>query len=467
MRNRALILAFVAVVAVIGGNLYLSFRSIRVITSDSAWVSHTNEVIAHINALESSLQASQTGVRGYIITRDKSLLQPYEGGRRSAPQEVETLTFLTRDNPREQARAARLKSLVRDFLKLEAEKVASAGGPGGQNREWALVHQGTESMAALTSILDEMEAEEQGLLQQRTAEVARSTARASFGLSLVTGIAMVLTVGVLWVGVRSFRRQENDAEKIRRLLAQVQQRAEELDRKVLERTHDLQQTNEALEAFSYSVSHDLRAPLRGIAGLANALQEDYAGELDDTGQRFLTGMKDSAKRMDALIENLLAYSRLARRDFVAQPVDLREAFHDACNQVAADIQRTRAQIQLPSEYPVVVGNRVMLTQIVANLLSNAIKYVPPGKQPKVEVWTQQQDGKARVVFCDNGIGVAPQDQERIFAPFERLHGAERYSGSGIGLAIVKKGVERMNGRTGVESQVGKGSKFWIELPKAS
>ncbi|MFQ4142592.1 CHASE3 domain-containing protein [Chlorogloeopsis sp. ULAP02] len=254
------------------------------------------------------------------------------------------------------------------------------------------------------------------------------------------------------------------------LREQLQNYAEELEQRVQERTTQLQEANQELEAFSYSVSHDLRAPLRTIQGFAQALQEEYSDQLDAVGQEYISYITDDAVQMDTLVTDLLAYSHLSRTQIQIQPVDLNLVVNEALKQLSAQLQEQQAEVTVDACLGYVLAHRSTLVQVLTNLLSNAIKFVNPGTLPSVHIYTQEyiQEGQnwIRLWVVDNGIGIASEHQERIFRVFERLHGVETYPGTGIGLAIVRKGLERMGGSSGVESQLGTGTSFWIALPKA-
>jgi PAS domain S-box-containing protein len=251
-----------------------------------------------------------------------------------------------------------------------------------------------------------------------------------------------------------------------RLYEQVQRYAAELEQRVAERTAELQKSNFELEAFSYSVSHDLRAPLRAMQGFALALLEDYAERLDHIGRNYAQRIVAAAQRMDALIHDLLDYSRLSRSEMQLQPVNLEWIIDEVLKQLELEIRGKDAEITVRKPMPQVTGHHATLVQVVGNLLSNAVKFVASGVQPQVRVWAEEHSRWVRLWVKDNGIGIAPEHHERIFRVFERLHGVETYPGTGIGLAIVRKGIERMGGRVGVESTPGQGSRFWVELPKA-
>lgn len=250
-----------------------------------------------------------------------------------------------------------------------------------------------------------------------------------------------------------------------RLYEQVQSYAAELEQRVEERTAELQRINEELEAFTYSVSHDLRSPLRAMQGLAQVLLEDHATKLDPLGREYAERIVSAAQRMDALIRDLLSYSRLGRIDLHLEPVELNMVVEKVLAQLEKEINESRAVVSIDRPLPAVTGHSTTLIQVVANLVENAIKFVAKGTKPKVRIYAEKKEEWVRLWVEDNGIGIAPEDRQRIFRVFERLHSIETYSGTGIGLAIVCKGMERMGGRVGVESAPGKGSRFWIELPE--
>ncbi|MEL6579927.1 MAG: PAS domain S-box protein [Cyanobacteria bacterium J06621_12] len=246
------------------------------------------------------------------------------------------------------------------------------------------------------------------------------------------------------------------------LFQQVQNYTLELEARVTQRTAQLAEINQELKAFSYSISHDLKAPLRAIQGFATAIEEDYGSNLDDLGKEYTRRLVSSAQQMERLIQDLLAYSRLSRAEIQMQTIDLDRIVTSAIAQLEPEIAESQAQIAIDRPLLNILGNKTVLTQIVSNLLSNAIKFVTPGVVPQVQIKTEIKGDRLRLWVEDNGIGIETPHQDRIFHVFERLHGNEAYPGTGIGLAIVKKGMERLGGRFGVESSSDRGSRFWIE-----
>ncbi|BAY49046.1 two-component hybrid sensor and regulator [Scytonema sp. HK-05] len=222
-----------------------------------------------------------------------------------------------------------------------------------------------------------------------------------------------------------------------------------------------------MQAFTYSVSHDLREPVRVLQGFAQILLEDYAGELDPIAQDFIKRILTNAQRMERLLRDLLAYSRLNRNELSPKPISLSNVMAEVLTQLEVQIHEQQAIVTVDEPLLPVVGHYTTVIQVLTNLLSNAIKFVAPGVQPSVRVWTQKRNEWVRLWVEDNGIGVEPKYQERIFKVFERLHAEEVYPGTGIGLAIARRGIERMGGQVGIESTASQGSRFWIELPALS
>jgi|GEM_PF-1171204 len=241
---------------------------------------------------------------------------------------------------------------------------------------------------------------------------------------------------------------------------------QELEQRVADRTAQLQEINQELEAFTYSVSHDLRAPLRAIQGFSTALYEDYEENIDELGRSYLLRLNEAAQNLDGLIQDLLKYSRLSRTEIQFKNLDLEHALSNVLDNLDSEIQQKNAQIVLERPLGWVYSNSTILTQILMNLVHNALKFTAPDTPPRIRIWSELVAENTRRLWVeDNGIGIKPEHQKRIFTLFERLHGAETYTGTGIGLAVVTKGIERLQGRVGVESELGVGSRFWLDFPK--
>ncbi|MCH7989769.1 MAG: PAS domain S-box protein [Planctomycetes bacterium] len=305
-----------------------------------------------------------------------------------------------------------------------------------------------------------------------------------FDHGVVSGMSVIIAgydvpfgvLGVHTTRIRSFTKDDiNFLVAMANLLAEAIQRkrSEEdlrelnitLENKVEQRTVELQATNTELNAFAYSVSHDLRAPLRAMHGFAEALLQDNAEQLDRQGREFAERIVGAADRMDGLIQDVLTYSRIGRSEIHFVSVNLADVVDECLVELESEIWRREAQISVERPLPEVLSHRATLVQIVRNLLSNAMKFVDASKKPQVQIRAESQNGSIFLYVEDNGIGILPEHQEKVFSVFERLHGNESYSGTGIGLAIVRRAAESLGGRVGLESSPGAGSRFWVEIPQ--
>lgn len=257
----------------------------------------------------------------------------------------------------------------------------------------------------------------------------------------------------------------HDATQKRQAQISLMAYSAELEKKVADRTMTLQQTIEELEAFSYTVSHDLRSPLRAMQGFAEAVLEDYGGKLDETGKNYLERIRNAAGRLDKLIQDLLFYTRMSRQETPLEPVDLKKLIRETIESNPA-LSPLTAQIRVEGDIPAVMGRESALIQVVSNLLNNAVKFISQGTVPQIRVWGEDRGKQFRLWIEDNGIGISPKDHERIFQMFVQMNSPQLYGGTGIGLAIVKKAMQTMHGSVDVESVEGSGSRFWIELDKA-
>jgi light-regulated signal transduction histidine kinase (bacteriophytochrome) len=227
----------------------------------------------------------------------------------------------------------------------------------------------------------------------------------------------------------------------------------------------LQAVNKELDTFSYSTSHDLKAPLRGMEGFAQALQEEYADQIGETGRHYIEMICGSARRMGALIDDLLKYSRVERRAIRWGPIDLERLVRELVADRQAEITARDVRIEVALLFRELAGEQEGLQQALANLLDNAMKFTRKVDQPAITIRAEEGDGERVLMVSDNGAGFDTKYREKIFAIFQRLHPQDEYEGTGIGLAIVKKVADRHGGRVWAESEPGKGATFYFAIPK--
>jgi signal transduction histidine kinase len=249
-----------------------------------------------------------------------------------------------------------------------------------------------------------------------------------------------------------------------RLLEQVRRHSGELEAKVRERTAELEASNRELEAFSYSVSHDLRAPLRGIVGFADLLVEDHGEDLSEEARRKIKVVQDEGRRMGVLIDELLAFSRLGRKSLQFSDLDMAKLAQSCIDAMTRQGEGRDLELQVGT-LPAAKGDRVLVGQVWTNLLSNAIKFSSKTVNPRIVVGTMSDGGEHVYYVRDNGAGFDPKYQSKLFGVFQRLHDNAEFPGTGVGLALVQRIVNRHGGRVWAESRPGEGATFYFTLPK--
>jgi light-regulated signal transduction histidine kinase (bacteriophytochrome) len=256
-----------------------------------------------------------------------------------------------------------------------------------------------------------------------------------------------------------------EVERLNRALTNLLEDLQVTNRYLEDTTDKLKEANKELESFAYAVSHDLKAPLRAINGFAQIISRRHRADLNEEAQHYFDNIVEAGAQMDALIDDLLRYSRLGRTAVRIRPVPLGDIFHQLARDLAGRVADTGAQLNLPvaDDLPVVMGDPTLLIQIFSNLLNNALIYYRPGTQPQVKVSWQVEHDRVTVSVADNGVGIAPEYHDKVFDVFQRLHSHAEYPGTGIGLAIVKKVTDILGGEVGVESAVGEGSSFSVTL----
>jgi signal transduction histidine kinase len=444
--------------------------------------------------IENALVNEETGIRGYLITVESQFLQPYGAGLGAEADAYKTLEAHDRQvGAPVPAEVAAVRAAARrwqhDFvaraLREPRSVVARGSTPDARGRE----------------LFDTLRTRLTALHQTLEAKLAAARTRlnrASTELYVLLIFAAVLVLGSLGIAAVVLRRAITDplrrlGEGARRVgggefhaplaipegprevrelaaeieamrgrivheLGQVDAARESVERQALE----LSRSNADLEQFAYVASHDLQEPLRKVASFCQALQTRYRGQLDERADQYIDFAVDGAKRMQTLINDLLAFSRVGRDGRQHRPVALDDVLAAAIDALAAPIEETAGRIEAAG-LPTVLGDESLLRSLFQNLLANSLRF-HGAEPPVVRLSAQRLDGDWEITLSDNGIGIEPEYAERVFLIFQRLHGRDAYEGSGIGLALCRKIVEYHGGRIWLDTDYESGASFHFTLP---
>jgi signal transduction histidine kinase len=483
-RNRWVLTSLLlGAIVVVGGNTWLAFRSVAGLLQSEYWVQHTLEVISQVDQIMSLAKDAETGSRGFLITGQEEYLLPYTVARRQLPAELNRYGWLTVDNAVQQANLVEMRAVVEQRMTLleQGIQVRRSGDRRDDLRAMVLTGTGEVEMDHLRRIADLMDAEEHRLLLLRMQEASAASRHARVTIGVASALDFVLLVLTFqFLSKERGRRQELERATLRLATARSEaeanaRRAEAnaaevqllnatLEERVQLRTAELETTNQELEAFSYSVSHDLRAPLRTIDGFSLALEEDYAEAVDAVGKDYIGRVRASVQRMGQLIDALLQLSRITRADLVREDFDMRAIAETVAEELQAANPERSLEFRI-GDGPVAHGDPKLLRVALENLLGNAVKFSSKMEHAVVEFgWDRSAEGGAGAWFVrDNGAGFDMLYAAKLFNAFNRLHGDKDFKGSGIGLATVARVVRRHHGRIWSESVVGDGATFWFTL----
>jgi signal transduction histidine kinase len=428
------------------------YETARSALASSRLVARAQEVLQVMNGVEGALVTAQSAVRGFVITGDGIYLRDRANALSALESRVQRLSDLTADSELQRRRWRALRDRLDQRVALLDRLVVIRQTEGADAaREFlrsVYPPPAPDMTGRIRAVTREMVEDEQRKLAEQVQEEERATAIAvAAGLGLTAVFVVLFTLAYV-----AIRRQ------VARTIG--------LNAALIGRTEEVEAANRELEAFSYSVSHDLRAPLRAIDGFSQMLIEDFAEPLGGEGARRLDVIRDNSRRMERLIDDLLDFARLGKKPLVCSTIDMTALAGDVYRELRAAHPEGEAEFDL-APLPKGWGDPAMLRQVLANLLSNALKYAGKDRVPRIEV-SGRPDGSENV-YCvkDNGVGFDMTYYDKLFGVFQRLHSEKEFSGTGVGLAIVQRVVQRHGGRVWAESKLDQGSSFYFSLPKAS
>ena len=452
---------------------WLSYRNLQRLSRNERLVVHTHEVLDEIHGALTTLADAEAGQRSYLISGDADYLQRYRSAFVETRSHVARAIDLTADNPIQQERLARLGPLVTARLDSLQKGVAirDAGGVESAQR-YVLAGLGKRQMDSIRRLVSEIENTEAGLLRarERESQVSLRTALGTQSGTTLLGVGLVVAAWILTV---------REVESRRRGAAALTHANDELEERVEARTAELalaiqslRRSNRELEQFASVASHDLQEPLRKIQAFGDRLQTRCDHELGEQGRDYLVRMLASAGRMRSLIDALLTFSRVTTKAQPFVPVNLAMTVEDVVADLEAQIQRTGGTVETGA-LPTIEADPMQMRQLLQNLIGNGLKFARAGEPPVVRIESRVLSGedggagavpRCQIMVSDHGIGFEEIYLDRIFELFQRLHGRHEYEGTGMGLAICRKIVERHGGVITAKSAPGQGATFLVTLP---
>jgi signal transduction histidine kinase len=425
----------------------VSYRNTTIVLQNSRLDTASHELVQLLTSMGTVLETAERGHRRYLVTGDESYLTGYRTVVEQMPEYCRYLHALTDSVPEQQARVAALERLIAQQLQLEQDAITRRQEKGAQAvRHLAWPGVAKRELDQIHKVIADIESAEQQLMHARVLQSTASTRHTIALLGLGVALLLVLLGAVYYL-------IHHDVTARRRVAAELQRRGELL-----------QAANKELEAFSYSVSHDLRAPLRHIDGYAALLAKSAGPSLNENAQRYLQTISESAKQMGQLIDDLLVFSRMGRQDMLFTTVNLNELVKTVIHDLRLDLQGREISWTI-GQLPDVPGDPAMLRQVYTNLLSNAVKFTATRPMPRIEVGAAPSaPGEVNLFVSDNGVGFDMQYAHKLFGVFQRLHRNDEFEGTGIGLANVRRIIHRHGGRTWAEGALDQGATFYFSLP---
>lgn len=462
-----LTVAFGLAILLIILNGVVSYRSVKTLIDNNEQVIHTQDVLEDLQELRTNVVQAESDARGYIISGDAVYLDSYHTVREQIAAKVASLKSLTADNASHQQKFPALDAafanrfeLLDEYIKRREEQGTEFVLQSNQSGE------GKRRMDALRAVIGEISRDERSLLAARTTQSRDSGQRTLLTFVLANGVLLALLCLVFYLSMRYIgERRRNEAN--------LQAAHDQLEARVIERTDELNdlntelnRSNRELQDFAFVASHDLQEPLRKIQAFGDRLKSKHGPDLNENARDYLDRMQNAAGRMHTLINDLLGFSRVTTKAQPFVPTDLNSVAREVLNDLEVRVLDNGGHVDV-GDLPTIDADPLQMRQLLQNLIGNALKFHRPGVPPIIKVTgdvSANGGSELKLTVEDNGIGFDEKYLDRIFTPFQRLHGRGEYEGTGIGLAVCRKIVERHGGVLAAKSKPGEGSAFTATLP---
>lgn len=451
----------------------LSYRSVNIIAANNRSINNNLQTINLIKDLKTELLAAESSQRGFLLTSDEQYLEPYHKTLHVIDDLLNKLSEASEETPAQQRRYEKLYSHVLDKIS-EMQTIVNLTGEDRYREAINKVRtdEGIKLMQVITGLIGEMEADEALRFKENKSHALNNRQFIVASLLLTNSIGLMLSLGIFFILYRNSAKVADLYRELERANNELEIKVDARTQTLMQYSEELQRSNKELEAFAFVASHDLQEPLRKIRAFGDRLQQKFTSELGERGADYVKRMQAASERMSILIDDLLSFSRVTTKQKPFVPVDLNKVISRVLDDLDYAIEDVSAKLYIES-LPVIDADASQMGQVFMNLMANSLKFKHPDVPPEIRVTCEEglssllvEDARnwCCIRFSDQGIGFDPHYADRVFNLFQRLHGRDEYSGTGIGLALCRKIVERHGGSIEAESELGKGATFIIRLP---
>jgi signal transduction histidine kinase len=444
--QKRMVLGFILTLTILAALGIYAFLTTQRLIETARLLSHATRVINNAEQLLAITVNLETGQRGFVITGDEDYLAPYDTALKNLNQHVQQLLAVTLEDPVQNERIKRLDLMIHKRIKQTKQVIEARKVDFQSAQSIILSGEGRMLMDHIRELIREVQEQERKVFRAQNTITSKSLNQFQFAfVGLI--VAPALIIGILFLSInRNFNARNRVEKQLRKA------------------SFEIQHLNMELEAYTFSVSHDLRAPLRAIDGYSQILKEDYGEKLDSEGKRVIQVILNNARRMGQLIDDLLDFSRIGRKEIIRTNFDVQHMVHQVVGELTEQRKGYSGHIEVLTLEPA-KGDLSMLRQVWVNLISNAIKYSGKKQEARIEIGSFDEPDKTCYYVKDNGVGFNMEYIGKLFGVFQRLHKADEFEGTGVGLALVKRIVQRHGGSIWAEAKVGEGATFYFSLPK--
>ncbi|WP_191602866.1 sensor histidine kinase [Marinomonas algicola] len=476
--NSTWLLISLFITSIIGTNAYLTYDTIKSLDTLQTNLDNTSKVMTSVSLLHISVLAAESGQRGYLLTNNESYLKPYEDALDKVSKQLKDVSNLQSNIAGQEALLSELVELVN----LKLTELSHIVKLAKEEKDLLalrviLTHKGRNLYSEINHLFQQINQNENTfqINLHNDLKNTRESSKLTFAISISTSVFLIF--GMVYLARINLRKEQDRIQTIENNNAELTKAVALRTKELTLYSEELSRSNRELEDFAFVASHDLQEPLRKIQAFGDRLENQFGDQLGEKGSDYLARMRNAASRMGQLITDLLEFSRVSTRGKPFEDVNLNQTIENCLDDLMLNINESNANIIYPS-MPTIKADQTQMHQLFLNLIANALKFKKQETAPLINITLDQEEKTSsfdkkimenwyKITVTDNGIGFDQSYSDKIFAPFQRLHGRSKFKGTGIGLAVCKRIVERHGGSITAFGEPDKGATFTIYIPLMS